>query len=445
MSLAKAWFTPSLIVNHDAICGAILAGTRTKFATSFSWESHEGNAFPGLTQVPGPFEGASGGDADFQEDPTDPTLFILHQRTGQNLYVHFQNNPGCGGACESESVWVSAQPPREGGDDRGDAATPAAAAGWEIYRSAKGDYYLVGTDEGRQEVYKVVAPKNWRLSCAVSLAPERLQQTKNPSVLNALAAIRALDDTVGAMAGGAGYCGTMATSGRWRGDTQAALEETLYRPWASVPIGSSSANSYGLYSSIWPSLVDWSLGGPGRVPGTFSYQTQLSRTTQVLAGFYQDKFGWSQQDSTDVAHEALINAVSHNFGFYLYETYPDAHLRQLILDHAEMAAIRAINMQPANDNRDGSNNLLSIAVEYPEALKYLLAKGFNPNVANAFGKTPLMYAAQYDQLESTRILLTLARIRTPGPSFQPIPAITPCTPATCQRCTTPSAMPVRRW
>ncbi len=51
------------------------------------------------------------------------------------------------------------------------------------------------------------------------------------------------------------------------------------------------------------------------------------------------------------------------------------------------------------------DGIASVAVGYPEALEDLLRRGANPNQANAFGKTPLMYAAQYDQIESARILL----------------------------------------
>ena len=51
------------------------------------------------------------------------------------------------------------------------------------------------------------------------------------------------------------------------------------------------------------------------------------------------------------------------------------------------------------------DSILNIAVGYPEALEHLISLGANPNQANDFGKTPLMYAAQHNALESGRILL----------------------------------------
>ncbi|HFX6065138.1 TPA: ankyrin repeat domain-containing protein, partial [Klebsiella pneumoniae] len=80
----------------------------------------------------------------------------------------------------------------------------------------------------------------------------------------------------------------------------------------------------------------------------------------------------------------------------------DAPLRQAILDHRPMADIRA-----ADRSRTGAPDadLLNLAVKYPKALRYLLDRGANPNTANSFGKTPLMYAAQYNQIQSAKLLL----------------------------------------
>ena len=49
--------------------------------------------------------------------------------------------------------------------------------------------------------------------------------------------------------------------------------------------------------------------------------------------------------------------------------------------------------------------MLNIAVNHPAALRWLLAKKLDPNQPNAFGKTPLMYAAQHNALEAVRMLL----------------------------------------
>ena len=50
-------------------------------------------------------------------------------------------------------------------------------------------------------------------------------------------------------------------------------------------------------------------------------------------------------------------------------------------------------------------SILNIAINYPEALGYLVQYGISPDRQNDFGKTPLMYAAQYNQVESAKLLL----------------------------------------
>src|SRR5206468_2812775 len=83
-------------------------------------------------------------------------------------------------------------------------------------------------------------------------------------------------------------------------------------------------------------------------------------------------------------------------------------LRKAILDHEPLETIRAIPRTVATldgDDDERNESLLSTAVEYPEALAYLLERGANPNRANAFGKTPLMYAAQHNAFASAKLLL----------------------------------------
>src|SRR5690606_35380685 len=88
-------------------------------------------------------------------------------------------------------------------------------------------------------------------------------------------------------------------------------------------------------------------------------------------------------------------------------------LRQAILERRpieeidELYQAQAREAEPPDSFQEASqyDSVLNAAIGYPEALQYLLGRGLDPNVTNGFGKTPLMYAAQHDQLESARILL----------------------------------------
>lgn len=48
---------------------------------------------------------------------------------------------------------------------------------------------------------------------------------------------------------------------------------------------------------------------------------------------------------------------------------------------------------------------IGAAVNHPEIVKYLIEKGANVNLANGYGWTPIMYAANYGNMESVKLLV----------------------------------------
>src|SRR5262249_1526633 len=79
----------------------------------------------------------------------------------------------------------------------------------------------------------------------------------------------------------------------------------------------------------------------------------------------------------------------------------------------ELRAIEVpLNVIDGDDDDEGHENyyrfnesMLDAAVEYPEAVAYLLELGADPNKTNTFFKTPLMYAAQRNAAASAKLLL----------------------------------------
>jgi hypothetical protein len=89
-------------------------------------------------------------------------------------------------------------------------------------------------------------------------------------------------------------------------------------------------------------------------------------------------------------------------------------LRTAILEKRKMTDIRAIKFDAtridAQLSQWGSDptsheSILSIAVDYPEALDFLLRSGVANDHVNDFGKTPLMYAVQSNQIEAAKLLI----------------------------------------
>jgi hypothetical protein len=269
---------------------------------------------------------------------------------------------------------------------------------------------VVGVVDRQLEVYRAGSDAQWQLACRVQLEPD-LNHNADPRVQQATASVHSLRAAAEDMARGEGYgmCGTMHTDSRWAGDFQHALDQVLFDPDATaISHQIPSENSYGDYPRIYEALQDWSLGGIFEFRALQTYDAQLKEATAVVKEFYQYAFHWSAPQSLEMAQASIPNAVSHRFGFYMYSPYSipgERELRRALLTHQPMSAIHTIDIDLKALDKASHDSILNVAVEYPEALSYLLAHGADPNLANEFGKTPLMYAAQYNQLTALKILL----------------------------------------
>jgi hypothetical protein len=124
------WFQPTLTSKNDAVCDAILTGAR----------SHTTD-YDGLKAAPPFFSGYDRGNSSIQSVPDHPELLALVRRDAAPLYVEHIRNPGCGGACESESLGLHATVQSDGGQT--DSSTPASD-GWTIYESNSKRHFVVG-------------------------------------------------------------------------------------------------------------------------------------------------------------------------------------------------------------------------------------------------------------------------------------------------------------
>jgi hypothetical protein len=352
--------------------------------------------------------------SDEETDNEDISSVVVN---GTRLFLRFQTQNGCGGACESSAVVVSSDPTGLKTGGRGSSGSPVATTeysrdeSWSVYQDKRGAYYIVGISDDHLLAYRIADPKNWHVTCDVSLVPTDEFLTES-SVAPAVGALSDLElATEKLTGGGGGSCGSMRTPDRWVQTMHHALLEAVYRPWASKSLGEpGSENTYGDYDRDFENLLQWSFSGLYEYNALSAYRKQFEVTSRQLARYYEEVLQWPAEKARFYADLNVKNAISQGIGFYLYDRDIDADeqkLRQAILWRRPVSDISALitDAIKAGPNK-AQESILNVAVTYPDALRILLDKGADPNAANAFGKTPLMYAAQYDQYEAAQLLLS---------------------------------------
>ncbi len=171
---------------------------------------------------------------------------------------------------------------------------------------------------------------------------------------------------------------------------------------------------------------------------TWSYMTPESRTIyqklfriaeplkKTLIAHYKTR-GLSDEEAERVARSGLFRIV---WGASCGDAPPPRTLRKLFVDGASAAEIRTFieagehkdetRLEPFREcsRTTGMDPLVHVAVFNPEALPVLwelfpksldnakvLDIEIDPNTPNQFGKTPLMVAAQQDQVKSAKLLI----------------------------------------
>lgn len=339
---------------------------------------------------------------------------------------YFYNYSGCGGACEKHQSLVSTSPFSEQTAEQIEAiakyAPPAMSYGYTYAQSSTNIPYMFvlgqyGADVDKLFVYRLSPNATWVSACQISLTTTEVAFNKEHSYYSVTKSIDDLyQSTLSLSQGGGSSCGSMDTIWRWRDIIIHQLSLTLTRPWALEWKGSESKNSYGNYSRMITDLERWSLTGVAEQKAFFTYKRQLAITIKELSRFYQQANHWNKQQSDEMAELALTSAISRGFGFYLYNpgfSAGEFNLRNAISNNQPLEIIKKIEFNPNNIDQntdrffaqEAKESILNLAINQPEVLEYLLQQGISPNHSNAFGKTPLMYAAQYNLLDSAKLLI----------------------------------------
>ncbi len=117
-----------------------------------------------------------------------------------------------------------------------------------------------------------------------------------------------------------------------------------------------------------------------------------------LAAYYRKAFGFSQADAVLAAFHGVWLLQDAYTWAIPGKTDP---LAEALLGHEALPKVQTALKTDA----PAPAYTLFLAVEYPEALELLLAQNLDITVTTPIGKTVLMEAAKYNQLESVKLLL----------------------------------------
>lgn len=407
------WFSPSLRHAAHPVCSTVLDEVKALFYTGESLSSIVGPYYPRRAELAGlrgidlvelARSAAFSSDAGAAASAASAAAIQVREKP---FYLSESRYHGCGGGCEAVSLTLS-EAPRESGyvqyrsgiSDREGPLTPKARS-YQLYVTQDGDYFAAIEVDRSLRLYEPTSDGTWSLACDVAWAPDEATLHKEARAQASLHALRTATERIRGDTGAS--CGSLRSHELRSGEMARALQATLYRPWADpAPPGEDAP-----YATDARNLERWSYGGVLEHAAFADFQAQLRKSAADLAAFYVQKNAWSPASAQSVAQAALKNALSVGIRFYEYRPFDpaEAALREAILENASLREIQQRPLVLATLNVPGKDSLLNLALHRPEILAYLLRQGLDPNQPNAFGKTPLMYAAQYDQLPAVELLI----------------------------------------
>lgn len=266
-----------------------------------------------------------------------------------------------------------------------------------IYQS-NGATYLLLIASNQPDTYmlvRLIDPKKLALTCSLQTVP---QQSHIDQQQKQLEEFKALESDLITMIGEEGNCGTLHALSRAKHSLTSALNELLYHPW-NIPPGDWKLRK----NSVDSSLFVWGHSGIWNYHVYKRYESDLPKAEKRLAQFYRKNFSLSENAAHELAERALAHAIVSGFD---HGSANDemGYLHEILLTGANTTELESEHVTTETDQR-GQESLLTFAIGHSELVKALLDMGLDPNRQNAFGKTPLMYAAQFNDVESAKILL----------------------------------------
>lgn len=215
------------------------------------------------------------------------------------------------------------------------------------------------------------------------------------------ASVGAFTEAVSAYDGGAfDRCTGTMRSGYARAATMADVErQVLPRMLLTDALAGGEAPGWAKLD-VFP-LARWSYQSAWNRSAYLRLRDQFIKARADLAAYYHQRFGLASEEALRAAHLGLWRGIED----WTWQVQPvPSPLAVAIMDKDASPSLAELLAKGAPHDKM-PEPALSLAVVRPAAIAALLAAHADVNARNAFGKTPLMTAAQFNQLDAVRQFL----------------------------------------
>jgi uncharacterized protein len=206
-----------------------------------------------------------------------------------------------------------------------------------------------------------------------------------------------------------GCSGTMNSQSEVLMRVREVFNKIVYMPWKESLYPYRDEN----IEYIPPLIEQWGYEGLWNYEVYKRYHSARDAAYNDLAEYYKKEFGMDDKTAKEIAVRNFAEMLSSYFNAHDYSIEPKTYdyLRKSLLlgkdvnDVETMLAGNWIKPVNAYDWPEIDEPTFFFSLKHPHLVELLLRKGADVNTTNLFGKTALMYAAQFNLKETAKILL----------------------------------------